>query len=108
MKNSNYAKLLLSVLSLFLLVSFFFNLSDILLAQAPNRTLRGLLTNYQGKQVHFHRTDLVGVLKEINTDNILVNVEAAGGGTISFVIPFEAIGMIELEPPNHIKIIHGF
>lgn len=105
MKSSNYAKLLFTFLPLILLVSILLNLNNFLLAQAPNRTLRGLLTNYQGKQVHLNNTE--GVLKEINTDNIIINVEK-GGGTISYVIPFQAIGMIELVPPNHIKIIRGF
>jgi len=108
MKSNNYTKPLLVLLTLFLTVSIFFNLRDVLLAQAPNRALKSLLTNYVGKQVSFAK-DEKGVLKEVNTDNIVIEQSYGEGGTrvMTYVLPFEAIKMIKIGQQDYINIMLG-
>src|SRR5262245_53622221 len=109
MKNSNYAKPLLAVVALSLIVSLFFNLREVLLAQASNRTLKSQLTNYVGEQVYLAACKTQkGVLKEVNADNIVVEEGLGQGQTQTYVVPFEAIKVIFLSPkPNHPVISLG-
>ena len=103
MKNNNYTKPLLAALTLLLMSSLFFNLHDVLLAQAPNRTVKSLLTNYLGKQISFAKHE--GFLKEINADHIVVE-ERFGNNQVgsTYVVPFEAIHVIEIGQQDYIEI----